>query len=71
MFLVTNVSRAEGRSNIPTCGNNDDCEGIWCGHGRRGRCEMWTCEDNIDCRKIVRCNKGLPGPWCMEGICSC
>lgn len=70
MLLVTNVPKAESRSYIPICGSSDECEGIWCSNGRVGHCKMWTCDIEEDCRKLVRC-RGLPGPYCMEGICTC
>lgn len=70
MLLVTDVPKAESRSSIPLCGSKDDCDGIWCVVGRVGQCNMWTCNITEDCMKIVRCH-GLPGPSCMEGICSC
>lgn len=71
MLLVTNASRKKGGNSIPWCGSRDDCDGIWCpGKGKHGKCYVWTCDLEEDCRKIVRC-KGLPGPYCMEGLCTC
>ncbi|XP_019102062.1 PREDICTED: defensin-like protein 293 [Camelina sativa] len=73
-FLLheTNASRKMGTSYIPLCGSRDDCDGIWCKGrgGKTGQCNMWPCNFDEYCRKIVRC-KDLPGPYCMEGICTC
>ncbi|EOA25803.1 hypothetical protein CARUB_v10019170mg [Capsella rubella] len=72
-FLLheTNASNNKDSSNIPSCGSRDDCDGIWCkGEGKAGKCNMWTCDIEEDCLKIVRC-ENLPGPYCMEGLCTC
>ncbi|CAH2035296.1 unnamed protein product [Thlaspi arvense] len=65
MLRVTNVARA-----LPICVSKDECKfGIWCGDGSGGTCFHFSCQIDMDCRKLVRCN--TPEPYCMKGICSC
>ncbi|KAF3488588.1 hypothetical protein F2Q69_00055716 [Brassica cretica] len=35
MLLVTNVTKAEGGSQLPVCGNKEGCGGIWCKDEKR------------------------------------
>ncbi|KAH0939726.1 hypothetical protein HID58_007187, partial [Brassica napus] len=71
IWLEANVPTIEGyKDHIRTCGSTDECEGIWCKQGRLGECLTWTCDLDEDCRKLVRCDR-TPGPYCMEGMCTC
>ncbi|WZZ01870.1 hypothetical protein YC2023_074198 [Brassica napus] len=74
LFLYFQVTKAEGGSKLPVCGNKEGCGGIWCKDEKRpgkGKCITWTCDLQEDCEKIVICGGGLPGPFCMEGLCTC
>ncbi|KAL0657927.1 hypothetical protein Bca4012_078512 [Brassica carinata] len=73
MLLVTNVTKSEGGSHLPVCGNKEGCGGTWCKDEKRpgkGKCITWTCDLQEDCSKFVICEGG-PRPFCMEGLCAC
>ncbi|WZZ01871.1 hypothetical protein YC2023_074199 [Brassica napus] len=40
MLLVTNVTKAEGGSHLPVCGNKEGCGGTWCKDEKRPDAEF-------------------------------
>ncbi|KAG7635894.1 hypothetical protein ISN45_At02g003850 [Arabidopsis thaliana x Arabidopsis arenosa] len=71
MLLETDASRNKPSSYIPLCGSNTYCGGLWCPKkGGKYSCISMNCDIQEDCPKLVRC-KNSPGPYCMEGFCTC